>query len=50
MPKATHSLIIYNCVREFNKHKSRNKMYISDEQLHPMELCIYHGINVPVEG
>jgi hypothetical protein len=25
-------------------------MYISDEQLHPMEPCIYHVINVQVEG
>jgi len=29
---------------------SRNKTYISDEQLHAMELCIYHGIMVQVEG
>ena len=32
------------------KHKSCNKTYISDEQLHPMELFIYHGIKVEVEG
>jgi hypothetical protein len=25
-------------------------MYISDEPLHAMELCIYHGIKVQVEG
>jgi hypothetical protein len=25
-------------------------MYISDEQLHTMELCIYYGINIQVEG
>jgi hypothetical protein len=25
-------------------------MYISDEQLHAMELCLYHGIKVSVEG
>jgi hypothetical protein len=25
-------------------------MYILDEQLHAMELCIYHGIKVHVEG
>jgi hypothetical protein len=25
-------------------------MYISDEQLHTMELCIYHGIKIQVEG
>jgi hypothetical protein len=32
------------------KHMSRIKTYISDEQLHTMELCIYHGIKVQVEG
>jgi hypothetical protein len=47
---ATHRVTIYNGTREFLKHKSRNKTYISDEQLHAMELCIYHGINVQVEG
>jgi hypothetical protein len=47
---ATHHVTIYNGTREFLKHKSRNKTYISDEQLHAMELCIYHGINVQVEG
>jgi len=25
-------------------------MYISAEQLHSMELCIYHGLEVQVEG
>jgi len=25
-------------------------MYILDEQLHAMELCIYHGVKVQVEG
>jgi len=25
-------------------------MYILDEQLHAMELCIYHGIKGKVEG
>jgi hypothetical protein len=37
-------------MQEYIKHQSRNKTYISDEQLHAMELCIYHGINVQVEG
>jgi hypothetical protein len=32
------------------KHKSRNKMYILDGQLHAIELCIYHGIKIQVEG
>jgi len=47
---ATHHVAIYSGTREFFKHKSRNKTYISDEQLHAMELCIYHGIKVQVEG
>jgi len=47
---ATHHVAIYSSTREFINHKSRNKTYISDEQLHPMELCIYHGIKVQVEG
>jgi len=41
---ATHRVKIYNGTQEFLKHKSSNKMYISDEQLHAMELCIYDGI------
>ena len=45
-----HRLPIYSGTRELIKHKSRNKTYISDEQLHTMELCIYHGIKVQVEG
>jgi len=47
---ATHRAAIYNGIREFIKHMSHNKMYISDEQLHAMELCIYHLIKVQVEG
>jgi len=47
---ATHHVAIYSGMREFIKHKSRNKTYISDDQLHAMELCIYHGIKVQVEG
>jgi hypothetical protein len=47
---ATHRMAIYSGTREFIKHKCRNKSDISDEQLHPMELCIYHGIKVQVEG
>jgi len=37
---ATHCVAIYSGTREFIKHKSRNKTYISDEQLHAKELCI----------
>jgi len=47
---ARHRLAIYSSTREFIRHKSRNKTYISDAQLHAMELCIYHGITVQVEG
>jgi hypothetical protein len=47
---ATHPVAIYSGTREFIKHKSRNKTYISDDQLHAMELCIYHCIKVQVEG
>jgi hypothetical protein len=46
----THRVAIYSGTREFIKYKSRNKTYILDEQLHAMELCIYHGIKVQVEG
>jgi hypothetical protein len=46
---AMHRVAIYSGMREFIKHKSRKKTYISDEQLHAMELCIYHGIKVRVE-
>jgi len=47
---ATHRVAMYSGTPESIKHKSRNKTYISDEQLHAMELCIYHGIKVQVEG
>jgi len=47
---STHRVAIYSDTREVIKHRSRNKTYLSDEQLHAMELCIYHGIKVQVEG
>jgi hypothetical protein len=47
---AMHRVTIYNGTWEYLKHKSRNTMYISDEQLHAMEICIYPGIKVQVEG
>jgi hypothetical protein len=47
---ATYCVAIYSGTREFIKHESCNKTYISHEQLHTMELCIYHGIKVEVEG
>jgi len=47
---ATHHVPIYNGTREFIKQLCCNQTYISDEQLHAMELCIYHGIQVQLEG
>jgi len=47
---ATHRMVVYSGTKEFIKHKSHNKMYILDEQLHAMELCNYPGIKVQVEG
>jgi hypothetical protein len=47
---ATHCMVIYSSTPEFFKLNSCNKTYISDEQLHAMDLCIYHGINIQVEG
>jgi hypothetical protein len=41
---------IYSRMQKFIKHKSRNKTYISDEQLHSMELYIYHAIKIQVDG
>jgi len=37
---ATHRVAIYSGMWEFIKHNSRNRTYISDEQLHAMELYI----------
>jgi len=47
---ATHLMALYRGTPGFIKHESRNKMYLSDEQLHAMVLCIYHGIMIHVEG
>jgi len=49
-PDSTHRVAIFSGRWEFIKHKSRNKAYVSDEQLHAMELCIYHGIKIQDEG
>jgi hypothetical protein len=46
---ATHRPAIYSGMWELIQHRSRNKTYISDEPLHAMELCIYHGIKVQVD-
>jgi len=47
---ATHLVTIYSSTKECMMHKSCKKTYISDEHLHTMELCIYHGIKIQVEG
>jgi len=47
---AAHRVTTYNSTREFIMHKGRNRTYISDEPLHAMVLCIYHAINVQVNG
>jgi hypothetical protein len=41
---------IYSGRREIFKLKSHNKTYISREELHAMELSIYCGIKIQVEG
>jgi hypothetical protein len=43
-------MAMYSGTREFLMHRSHNTAYLSDEQLHSMKLCIYHGITVQVEG
>jgi len=50
MQNATHHIAIYNSIRPIMKPTSCNKTYISEEQLHAMELCVYPGIEVQVEG
>jgi hypothetical protein len=47
---ATHHLTLYNGTQRLVKLKSRNKTYMSDKQLHAMELHTFHGIKVEVEG
>jgi hypothetical protein len=48
--EATHPMAIYSGMRKFIKHESRKKTYISEEQLHAMELGIFHGIRIQVES
>jgi hypothetical protein len=48
--EAMHHAAIYCGTQEYIMHKSCTKTYILDEPLHAMELCIYHGIKVQVEG
>jgi metal-dependent amidase/aminoacylase/carboxypeptidase family protein len=47
---ATHCVGISSGTQEIIEHMSHSKMYILDEQLYAMELCISHGIKVQVEG
>jgi acid stress-induced BolA-like protein IbaG/YrbA len=46
----THHAAIYSGTGECIKHNSRKKTYISNEQLHTLEICIYQGIKIQVEG
>jgi len=46
---ATHCVTIYKGMWVFIKDMSHNKTFISYEQLHAMELYIYHGIKVQIE-
>jgi hypothetical protein len=46
---ATHHVAVFSSTWEFINHKSLNKMYISDGQLHKMQRCIYHSIKVQFE-
>ena len=50
MQDATHRMAIYSGTTVFIKHKSCNKTYMLNEQLHTMELWNYQGIKVQVEG
>jgi len=43
-------VVIYSGTQEFIRHKGCNKMYISDAQLHAMELFIHPAIQVQVES
>jgi len=47
---AMHSVATFSGKREFIKHTSHNKTYMLEERPHTMELCIYHGIKVQVDG
>jgi len=46
----TQGATTYSGTQEVLKHTSRNKMYLSDEQLYAVELCINHGINIQADG
>jgi hypothetical protein len=50
MQDAAHHIGIYNGTLEFTIYKTFNTTYISDEQLHTMEIHIYSGNKVQVEG
>jgi hypothetical protein len=50
MQDTMHCVVIYSSMQEFIRHKCHCNTYISDVQLHAMELPIYHGIKVQVEG
>ena len=43
---AMHRMILYRVPRQCIKHMSHTRTLIPDDQLHAMELSIYHGIKV----
>jgi len=45
-----HREAIFSSMQEFGKQDSHNLTYISDKQLHPIELGCYNDIEVPVDG
>jgi hypothetical protein len=49
IPHTTHRVAIYSGKREFITPNNGNTTYISDEQLHALELSIHHVIKVQVE-
>jgi len=50
MQDATNCAALCSCTWEFPKHQSHHKTYISDEQLHTTDLCIFNGIKFQVDG
>jgi hypothetical protein len=46
----TERMAIYSSTQQCIQHPNHDKTYISHEQLHIMELCIYHSIMAQVEG
>jgi hypothetical protein len=47
---ASHCVALHSGAWKSFTHMSCNKTYISDDQLHALEVCIYHGIEAQVDG